>query len=127
MSFRSYILLMLLATIISWVVWGMILFFINPFETDFFGFLFFYLSLFLSLVGTISITSSIIRKIFVKNEILFRQVIISFRQAILFSILIIVCLLLQSQRLLTWWNMTFLVLALTIFELFAISKKKTIQ
>ncbi|MEA2088396.1 MAG: hypothetical protein U9O55_00965 [Patescibacteria group bacterium] len=126
MSFRAYIFLMLFATAISWAVWLTILFFINPFETDFLGFLFFYLSLFLSLVGTIAIIASIIRRVFIKDKILFRHVVISFRQAIFFSILIISCLLLQSQRLLTWWNMMFLVLALVVFELFAISKKRTI-
>jgi len=125
MSFRAYILMMIVTTLISWGVWAMVIFSIDPYKTDTLGLAFFYLSFFLSLVGTISIIGSVLRKIVIKGELLFRQVIVSFRQSVLFSILIITALFLQSNSILTWWSILFLVGALSVAELFAISKKRT--
>ena len=118
--------MMFITTLISWLAWGIIIFSLNPFEADFLGLTFFYSTLFLSLVGTISMLGNIVRKRFVKDDILFRQVIISFRQAVLFAVLIVMSLILQSNEILSWWSILFLIGALTVIELFAISKKKTI-
>ena len=126
MSFSAFIILMIITTIVSWSAWGVVVFSINPYEADFFGLIFFYISLFFSLLGTFSIVGSIVRKKLVKKDILFRQVVISFRQAIFFSLLIVVSLFLQSGRILTWWNILVLVLALSVIELFSISKRGTI-
>jgi hypothetical protein len=123
MSFPAFIILMIITTIVSWSAWGVVIFSINPYEADFLGIIFFYISLFFSLLGTFSIIGSIIRKKLVKKDILFRQVVISFRQAILFSLLIATSLFLQSGRILTWWNILILVATLSVIELFAISKK----
>ena len=123
MSFPAFIILMIITTIVSWSAWGVVIFSINPYEADFLGIIFFYISLFFSLLGTFSIIGSIIRKKLVKKDILFRQVVISFRQAILFSLLIATALFLQSGRILTWWNILILVATLSVIELFAISKK----
>lgn len=123
MSFRFYLLLILFSTILCGLSLMIIIFSINPHEANILTFAFFYLSLFLSLTGIITIVNSIIKKIFIKNKILFRQIAISFRQAILFALLITICLALQSQRILVWWNMLLLIAVLSTIELFAISKK----
>ncbi|MCK5460218.1 hypothetical protein KAI52_03820 [Candidatus Parcubacteria bacterium] len=123
MSFRFYILLILFSTILCGSALTIIIFSVNPNEASVLIFAFFYLSMFLSLIGISTIINSIIRKIFVKNKILFRQIIISFRQAILFSLLITISMALQSQKILSWWNMLLLIAALSTIELFAISKK----
>lgn len=125
MSFRGYILFMTLATIIFFVAWIVVLFSVDPYQADMLSFLFFYLSLFFTLVGVISIIGSVLRRTLIKDRVVFRQVITSFRQAILFSCLIIACLFLQGQRLLTWWNILFLISALVMMELFTISRKRT--
>ncbi len=116
---------MVFATIIFFGAWLVVLFSVDPYEADALSFLFFYLSLFFTLVGVISIIGSVLRRTFVKDRVVFRQVITSFRQAILFSCLIIACLFLQGQRLLTWWNILFLISALVMMELFTISRKRT--
>ncbi len=123
MSFRFYILLILFSTILCGSALTIIIFSINPNEASVLIFAFFYLSLFLSLAGVITIINSIIRKFFIKNKILFRQIIISFRQAVLFALLITISMALQSQGILDWWNMLLLIAALSTIELFAISKK----
>ncbi len=126
MSFRAYILFMILATAIFCGALVIVLFSVDPYKADFFSLSLFYLSLFFSLTGIISITGSILRRFFVKDKVLFRQVITSFRQAVLFSSLLIICLFLQSQRLLTWWNILFLIAALAVMELFAISRRRPV-
>ncbi len=126
MSFRFYILLMLTATFLSWIIWGAVIFFVNPYEAGFLDLSFFYLSLFFALTGSFAVLGSVTRHWFSKEKILFRQAAVSFRQAIFFSVLIVVCLFLQSQRILNWWNILFLVAALSALELFAISKKRVI-
>ncbi|MBT4277400.1 hypothetical protein HOD96_01495 [Candidatus Falkowbacteria bacterium] len=117
---------MSVATLVSWSAWGIILFLVNPFEADVMSFLFFYVSLFFSLLGTIAIIGALTRRIFIKDKMLFRQVIVSFRQAVFISFLIMLCLLLQGERLLTWWNIMLLIAAVSVIELFAISKKQKI-
>jgi len=102
----------------------MVLLNIDPGQTGFFGFLFFYLSLFLALTGTIALVGLLIRSYTLKHEMIFRLVTRSFRQGLFFSVLIIGTLLLQSQRLLTWWNTIFLVIGLTALEFFFVSDKR---
>lgn len=126
MSFRAYIIMMIITTLASWSMWAMVIFSINPNTTDFLGLLFFYLSLFLSLIGTMSIVGSVIRKKMIKEGLLFRHVVVSLRQAVLFSVLIITALLLQSNSILTWWSILLLVGALSVIELFSISKKRSV-
>ena len=124
MSLNKYLILMTLTTIVCWAVWAMVINIINPTQAGFLGFLFFYASLFLASIGSISIIGFFIRKVLLREELAFRHVVVSFRQAILLSILIIGSLILQSRGLLTWWNTILFILALTVLEFFFISFKK---
>jgi len=124
MTLKSYLILMTISTFFCWLAWGMVLFFIDPTQAGFIGLLFFYLSLFLALTGTISLISFFLRTLILKNEIVFRHVIISFRQAVFFSMVIVGSLFLESKDLFTWWNITFLVLFLTVLEFFFISQRR---
>jgi len=124
MTLKSYLILMTISTFFCWLAWGMVLFFIDPTQAGFIGLLFFYLSLFLALTGTISLIGFFLRTLILKNEIVFRHVIISFRQAVFFSMVIVGSLFLESKDLFTWWNITFLVLFLTVLEFFFISQRR---
>jgi len=97
---------------------------INPETTNVIGFLLFYSSLFLAIVGTSAIFGFLIRFILLRKELVFRQVAISFRQSFLFASVIIASLILQSFRMLTWYNVLFLVVAVTVLEFFLISYKR---
>ncbi|PIY78796.1 MAG: hypothetical protein COY82_00570 [Parcubacteria group bacterium CG_4_10_14_0_8_um_filter_35_7] len=124
MTLKSYLILMTISTFFCWLAWGVVLFFIDPTQAGFIGLLFFYLSLFLALTGTISLIGFFLRTLILKNEIVFRHVIISFRQAVFFSMVIVGSLFLESKDLFTWWNITFLVLFLTVLEFFFISQRR---
>jgi hypothetical protein len=124
MTLRQYLILMTISAIFCWVIWVSVLYLIDPTQAGFLGFTFFYLSLFLSVVGTMSVMGLILRMKFGKEELVFKTVTTSFRQATLLGLLVIGGLILKSQRILTWWNILFLVLALIVIEFFFISYAK---
>jgi hypothetical protein len=120
MTLRSYLIIMGIATFISWFTFIVVLYTIDPFITNWIGFSFFYSSLFLSVMGTASILGFLIRFIGLKKELVFRSVKAAFRQSFLFSFFIVVCLFLLSFNLLTWLNVILLIIGLSVFEYFLI-------
>lgn len=115
MNFKQFLTIMILGTILCWAMFVLVIFNINP-ANGAIALLLFYSSLFLSLIGTLAILGSVIRIFLFKKEIIFREVKSSLRQALLFSFLFVVILMLQSKRILAWWNVLFLVVALAAFE-----------
>jgi len=124
MSIKQYLILMTSCTLLCWAGWLLVLFFINPDTTSLMGFLMFYLSLFFALTGTLALLSYLFRLIFTRINTKVEKVQISFRQAIFWSIVIVISLLLQSSRLLNWLNTLFLVSLVTFIEFLFISLKK---
>jgi len=123
MSLTRYLLMMICATALCWFAWFTVVQSVDPFETDMIGFLLFYSSVTLALAGTFAIVGFFIRTMLLKQELVFQKVAIAFRQGIFFAILIDGFLILQSMRLLTWYNIAFLMIGLTIAEFFVISRK----
>ena len=124
MTLKNYLIIMILATAICWSAFAVVINIVDPNTTNKVGFALFYVSLFLSLVGTSAIVGFLFRFIALRKELVFRQVIIVFRQSFLFSTVVIVALILQSLRMLTWYNAFFLIVALTVMEFFLISYKR---
>ncbi|MFA5127587.1 MAG: hypothetical protein WC457_01110 [Patescibacteria group bacterium] len=110
MSLRQYLAIMTGATIISWLIWLTVILFFDPNAAGFLGFAFFYVSLFLSLLGTFTLVGFIIRAKIIKNEdAVFRHMKKNFRQGFIFSVFCIIVLILAQIKLLTWWNFALLV------------------
>ena len=124
MTLRQYLIIMSMMTVVCWGAWGYVILIINPEVTNWIGFLLFYLSLFLSLIGTAALVGFIIRFVFLKQKLAWRSVKEAFRQSFLFSSLITVSLLLLAKGLFTWLNLIFLVIGLTVLEFFLISYEK---
>ncbi len=113
MTLRQYILTMIFATFLCWISWFFVILNIDPFQTSSFGFVFFYISLFLALLGTISLLTFLCYKLFASRELpLFRYVQISFKQSLFTTAFLIVFLYLQGGGYLTLWN------ALILFAIF---------
>ncbi len=108
---------------ICWLAFISVIFAINPLITNWIGFMLFYTSLFLAIVGTAAILGFVVRFIALKQELAFRLVKEAFRQSFLFAILVIVSLLLLSQELFTWLNLFFLMIALSVLEFFMLSSQ----
>lgn len=120
MNLRRYLNLMSLLILVSWSCLGIIIFQLNPEITNFFGFLLFYFALFLSILGILAIIGVIIRARFSK-DLVTKQVVVSFRQAVWLSLLIVFFLVLQSLNLIRWWNVTIFILFLALLEFFFLS------
>lgn len=128
MSLMRYLILMIIGTLLCWLAWVLIIIQINPLETGVLGFTFFYLSLFLSLVGTLAIGGFLLRiLIYQQKEPYFRQVKKSFRHSLFFALLLIIALILQSQGSLNWWNVLILLSALIFFELYFLTNRNSLS
>ena len=117
MTLRLYLILMSVGALMCWLAWFFVLGSVEPEQAGFFGFLFFYASLFLALAGTFSVIGFLIKKIILKNDqIVFHHVKSTFRQGMLVAGIIILGLILLQIKLLTWWNGILLVLLFAAVE-----------
>lgn len=110
------------------LAWGLFLFvasLVDPFKTNWLGFLLFYLSLFASLSGSIFLIGFIIRFIALKKELAFNLVRNAFRQSFLLSLFVIALLILKAENIFSWLNLALLVIIFSILELFLVSYKKS--
>jgi len=123
MSLKKYLILMSFTTLICWVAWLVVIFYMSPEDAGVITFLLFYVSLFFALLGTFSLLGFFLRVWFSKEKIIFRHLGISTRQSLWFSVLVIITLMFQASSYLKWWSMGFLVLLLIILEFFFVSRK----
>lgn len=115
MTLRQYLILMSIGTILCWVAWLFVVWSIDPSDAGTLGFLFFYISLFLAIVGSFSVFGFLVRRAIIKDdELVFRHVKRTFRQSIFVATLIVFVLFLLAEHLLTWWNLI-LLLGLCVF------------
>lgn len=124
MTLRIYLIVMLLTTLVCWAAWLYTVFTVDPNVTNWIGFSLFYVSLFLSIVGTAAITGFLARFIVLRQRLAFNSVKEAFRQSFLFAILIIISLVLLSRDLFTWMNLSFLVVGLSVLEFFLLEYEK---
>ena len=125
MTLRQYLFLMSLGTLTCLTAWLFVVFNIDPNNTDIVSFVFFYTSLFLSLLGIISTISLWIKVKFLKSEeVVFRHVKKTFRQGAVSASLVVLLLLLQQYQFLTWWNLIILVILGILVEATIFSNRK---
>lgn len=121
MTLRQYIAIMFFATLLGWVAWIFVILNVDPFRDSTLGFFFFYMSLFFSLIGTVSLFSFLLTQIFRKDDVpMYRYVQKSFRIGLFLSGILIALLFLQGKEILTKWNtilLLFIVVTITCFFL----------
>ncbi|MBU1167085.1 hypothetical protein KKC60_01610 [Patescibacteria group bacterium] len=122
MTLQKYLLGIAVSTVFCFVAFGLICFYIDPDNTNLVGYLCFYASLMFSLVGLFTLLGFYLRVWLSKNEIIFAYVAPSFRQAVLLSVIVIGSLILQSFRLLTWWDAILFVASIVLLEFFFMSR-----
>lgn len=117
MTLRQYLILMTIGTCLCWIAWFFVILYSSPTEGNLLGLVFFYLSLFLAVVGTFSVIGFLIRRRMIKNdEIVFRHVRHTFRQSIIVALVIVIALILLSINYLTWWTGLLLALLFLFVE-----------
>lgn len=125
MTLRAFIIWMFLGTVICWAAFSIILINVNPYDAGRLIFVFFYFSLFLALLGTLTLAGIFTRiSILKRDDYIARRVMTSFRQGAFLSGATVAGLLLMSRDLLTWWNIALFIGAVALLEFFFISLKK---
>ncbi len=121
MSLRGFILIMAVSTLLCWSAFFYVVCTVNPFATNWLGLAMFYASLFLSLLGTLTLLGFFARFALARRALAFRLVKESFRQAFLLALLVMAVLFLLAHSLFTWYNIILLTIGLTVLEFFLIS------
>lgn len=101
----------------------MILFNYDPFYSDNFVLIMFFISLFLFLLTILTLLGFYIRIKIYNNEIFHAIFFPSLRQAILFSIVTVGLMILSSLKILTLWDGTMFALAILLLELYFQNKQ----
>lgn len=115
MRLKPFIVTIMLATILSWVAFGFVLLNVDPFHADILGFLFFYLSLFATLIGTFAVVTLFFYTTVIQFDLpVYRVVSKSLQHSAIAASVIVVLLLLQSIRVLTLWNVGLFVIAVLL-------------
>jgi len=128
MNLRQYLTMMIFATLLGWVAWFFVIINVDPFQDSTLGFFFFYISLFFSLIGTISMVAFLITQIFPHPEVpMYRLVQKSFRIGLLLSSILIILLFLQGKGILTKWNSILLLFIGVTTTCFFLSTKYFVQ
>ncbi len=113
---------MLIATAISWVVWFGLVLGTDPDAIGWIGIAVFSAALFAAVSGTTTVIGLFVRRHAPDRAATIR---IAVRQGVLVGIAVVIAAFLQSRQLLSWVNILFLIVALTLFEFFLISLRST--
>ncbi len=115
MNLRQYIAIMFFATTLCWVSLLFVVTNIDPFAASLVAFVFFYLSLFLALIGTISLVSLPFYNKLGANELsLHRFVRKSFRNGLFFSSILTILLIMRGTQTFHLWNVTILIIIFSL-------------
>lgn len=117
---------MTLGTLLCWVAWFFVLTNLSPGEAGLLGLVFFYASLFLALVGTISVIGFLIQRARNNNDdVVFRHVRQTFRHSVLSSCFLIIALMLKAQDMLSGWTALVLIVVFFITESILANRKQS--
>lgn len=103
MTVRTFLIGSSAATIISWLIWFMILNWLDPREAGMVGFILFFLALFLAIASTTSLIGYGVRRLIAAGQLPAYRVRHSLRQGMLLGLLIDLLLFLQLLRIVRWW------------------------
>lgn len=117
MSLRLYLIIMSLVSLCAWIAWFIVLHAIDPTKSGFLGFLLFFLTLGISVLSSMTLFGTLIRVWVKKDQVVYRHVVRSLRQALILTSLFLVALILTGVGLLAWWVLMLLVLIATVLEL----------
>lgn len=126
MTLKQYLNLMLICTLICWGVWVLSIFLINPEKAGLLGFVLFYFSLFLAIVGTTAILGFLTRVRLGKTPI-FTQVSVAFRQGVWLAAIVVVFFLFKGLQILRWWNFFLFILLVVIVEVLILTNRQRLK
>lgn len=122
MTLKLYLWGVKISALLALAALGAVVMFINPQESGMFGQAVFYLSLLIALSGIFILLFTWLRKITGGEKTPFIYIGMSFRQGALLAVLSVILLMLQSFRMLTWWDGLLAAAAVFLAELYFLSK-----
>ena len=122
MTLKAYIWGIRFVTLLSLVAFVFVINFVDPDAAGLAGKLLFYLSLFFVLSGVFNLLLLWLRRKSVNAENAHVNIGLSFRQGILLACFAIGLLILQSFRVLIWWDGLLLLAGIFIIELYFVSR-----
>jgi hypothetical protein len=122
MTIRAYLWGMRITTLIALAALGLVVYYVDPVRDVILGQVLFYTALFFSLTGIATLFLFWIRRRFSRNEIVYSNVGLSFRQAMIIAFAVVAMFILQSFQLLIWWDGGLVIAAALLIELWFLSK-----
>jgi len=116
MSYNKYISIIGFAGVMGWLGLIVVINKISPIESMALALPFFFITLFIALVCTFTVFGFYFRLWLYRNEIFYQHIWVSFRQALLLSVITIFCFAFQMMRVLTWWSGLLLVAIAVLLE-----------
>lgn len=123
MKLKTYLFAIFSITLLSLGVWLLIFFNVDRDVADFITISAFFGSLFLWLAGFLTLIIFYLRVWFSNKEVVFSNLPISIRHAILIALIIVGLLALNALQVLTWWDAGMYLVVVVLLELFFRSKK----
>lgn len=116
MAYNRYIGIIALSGFFAWVGWFLVVTRLSPFVSMGLSLSFFFLTLFIALSCSFTVFGFYFRVWLFKNEIFYSHINVAFRQGILLSVIVMLCLALQMLRVLNWWSGGFLIFGAVLLE-----------
>lgn len=113
---------MRLSTLVALAALALVIRLVDPARDGVLGQALFHVSLFFSITGLATLFLFWLRRKFSGNEAVYENVGVSFRQGMLVALAVSGMLLLQSFRILLWWDAGLVLAAVLLIELWFLSK-----
>ncbi|OGJ46203.1 hypothetical protein A2307_04105 [Candidatus Peregrinibacteria bacterium RIFOXYB2_FULL_33_20] len=124
MAHFRYLCWILLAALLGWASVILVIYRLDPFESTNLAIVLLFISLFIAFTPSFAFIGFLIRKKIHHNEIFYSHINIALRQGLLLSICGLSCLFLLLINALTWWSGLFIVLFITLIEVYISSQEK---
>lgn len=118
MKTRLYLFVLFCITLFSLGFFILMLFNTNPYNSDIFTVSMFFVSLFIFITGIITLIGFYVRVKMSNNEVFYANFKPSLRQALLFALAIVGIFVLNSLKVLTWWDGIMLALSILLVEMY---------
>lgn len=127
MTVRAFLLGASVTSVIALGIWIMIIYWLDPRQAGWIGYMLFFLSLLLGLIGVISLIGYGIRRLLMPDTLPAYHVRHALRQAVLIGVFTNVILALQLVRLNHWWLVIGMMILITLIELVFLSYDRSVS
>lgn len=121
MTLRTFLVGSFSGAVVGWLVWAMIVNWLDPTQAGGIGFVLFFLSLLLAIASTMAIIGYFLRRILASHQLPAYSVRPALRQGLWLGIFLDVLLFLQLFRLYRWWITVIVIVFFVFLELFFLS------